>query len=338
MTTCVRWVAARPPRRPRPDSPPRQSPAPPPARPPPRPAQHETRLHWWADRVISYERKYHGRWTFDRVLGAHEIASVVFSFGNLVENVRCGLRCRRLHRRALSGAGKAASERDRWRMWLWRPSWYATLVAWHLSMWYHLKPRNRDASEMLDVTVAGSIPTMGFLFALAVTTDLGTPWLLRCIQGVLAAQVAHAASMFVWYDNARQLAWAVLVQVVQFPLWVRWVRSPEGRGHPARWRVFVFVGLMNVCFLFEAFDFGPIWRLFDAHAIWHLCTIPVVHFWYDFIEGDLVHMERKLNGKAGEDAAGPPAAPASRGEAGSGDEEAARPRRRGFLGGPRAGA
>jgi hypothetical protein len=36
----------------------------------------------------------------------------------------------------------------------------------------------------------------------------------------------------------------------------------------------------------ELFDFPPWRRVVDAHALWHLSTVPIAFFWYDFIIQD----------------------------------------------------
>lgn len=37
---------------------------------------------------------------------------------------------------------------------------------------------------------------------------------------------------------------------------------------------------------FELHDFPPWARVIDAHALWHLCTAPILSFWYDFLVED----------------------------------------------------
>lgn len=81
--------------------------------------QHEVKAQWALDGDTK-ERKFFGRWAFKRVWGIHEIASVVFSVGNLIENVRGGFKCRKLHKRAIATGGDSVTDRDLWRMWLWR--------------------------------------------------------------------------------------------------------------------------------------------------------------------------------------------------------------------------
>lgn len=36
----------------------------------------------------------------------------------------------------------------------------------------------------------------------------------------------------------------------------------------------------------EVFDFPPWWRVIDAHSLWHLATVPIILFWYNFLLAD----------------------------------------------------
>jgi len=54
-----------------------------------------------------------------------------------------------------------------------------------------------------------------------------------------------------------------------------------------------FVGKAAILVLFttaatglELFDFPPLARTIDAHALWHLCTVPIAVYWYRFLVED----------------------------------------------------
>ena len=42
---------------------------------------------------------------------------------------------------------------------------------------------------------------------------------------------------------------------------------------------------------FELLDFAPIFRLLDAHAMWHLSTIPLGMAWWHFLCSDAIELE-----------------------------------------------
>lgn len=52
--------------------------------------------------------------------------------------------------------------------------------------------------------------------------------------------------------------------------------------------------LMHVALLLEIFDFPPLFFVLDAHACWHLSTIPMPFLWYNFLIQES-HFLRKLS-------------------------------------------
>ena len=86
------------------------------------------------------------------------------------------------------------------------------------------------------------------------------------------------------------------VQVPSLLLWLRWAvwRKDLSEHHPGRWTVLRFTALMQACFLFEVYDFAPRWNLLDAHATWHLATVPVVQIFWMAVEQDIVQLGKEL--------------------------------------------
>lgn len=48
----------------------------------------------------------------------------------------------------------------------------------------------------------------------------------------------------------------------------------------------VAVALTTAATALELIDFAPLGRVFDAHALWHLATVPLAVMWYDFLLTD----------------------------------------------------
>jgi post-GPI attachment to proteins factor 3 len=48
----------------------------------------------------------------------------------------------------------------------------------------------------------------------------------------------------------------------------------------------VLVALTTAATSFELYDFPPWARIIDAHALWHLSTVPIAIGWYDFLVED----------------------------------------------------
>jgi hypothetical protein len=58
----------------------------------------------------------------------------------------------------------------------------------------------------------------------------------------------------------------------------------------------VLVALTTAAMSLELLDFPPLARALDAHALWHLATIPLGLAWWDFMIRDVGVVER---GEAG---------------------------------------
>lgn len=48
----------------------------------------------------------------------------------------------------------------------------------------------------------------------------------------------------------------------------------------------LFVLLTTAATALEVLDFPPWYRTIDAHSLWHLATVPIAAFWYDFLIED----------------------------------------------------
>ncbi len=48
----------------------------------------------------------------------------------------------------------------------------------------------------------------------------------------------------------------------------------------------IFALLTTAATALELFDFPPWGRIIDAHSLWHLATVPIAVFWYDFLVED----------------------------------------------------
>jgi len=51
-------------------------------------------------------------------------------------------------------------------------------------------------------------------------------------------------------------------------------------------KAFVFVMLTTAATALELLDFPPWLFIIDAHALWHLSTVPITKFWYEFLVED----------------------------------------------------
>jgi hypothetical protein len=172
-----------------------------------------------------------------------------------------------------------------------------------------------DITEKLDYFSAGAT----ILFALYVVTirifHLYSPpkppfspssypnaarWLNAWTIVCLFAYVGHVSylSLLPRFDYSYNILANVAVGVTHnllwtvyaLPSWLSLLRRfpakpktyrPKGAGQAA-----LFVVATMAATGLEVFDFPPWHRLIDAHALWHLSTVPIAVFWYRFLVRD----------------------------------------------------
>jgi len=87
------------------------------------------------------------------------------------------------------------------------------------------------------------------------------------------------------------------VALVHNALWAGWAyrTARAARRHPpdpvaaayARpWEPVAVLSGFMVAGALELFDFPPLWRAVDAHALWHAATVVIVDRWYAFLLRD----------------------------------------------------
>lgn len=63
------------------------------------------------------------------------------------------------------------------------------------------------------------------------------------------------------------------------------IGPPSSHAKPRR-RLQLILALMTASVLLELLDFPPVLRIVDAHALWHLATVPITSMWYDWLVAD----------------------------------------------------
>ncbi|KAJ1017917.1 hypothetical protein NDA13_006528 [Ustilago tritici] len=63
------------------------------------------------------------------------------------------------------------------------------------------------------------------------------------------------------------------------------IGSP-GSHTKQRRRLQLLLALMSGSVLLELLDFPPVLRILDAHALWHLATVPITQMWYEWLVND----------------------------------------------------
>ena len=225
--------------------------------------------------------KYYGKWPFQRVLGIQELLSVIFSAANLAAHAHNLYKLLLAWRADQQLSMSAQSRGPVWGLWI----SYAigSINAWWWSAVFHT--RDTYATERLDYLAADVSIVIGLYVSLVrvfgVTSLLSR---LLCAAALTTATAMHFGYMlFVKFDYGFNVKLCILVGVVQQLLWCTWALYIR---HPSRKQLITFVVLINAALSFEILDFPPFGGLLDAHALWHLCTVPLVYMWYDFVFAD----------------------------------------------------
>lgn len=227
--------------------------------------------------------QYHGKWPFRRVLGIEELISVLASVGNAIP-----------HLVALWSATSRATYAP-----LGHPQRESLLVyslagvnAWVWSAALHWK--ETKVTERLDYHSA-SLLILATAW-LAVCRTLG----IRSSSGTgLAVASCLACTWLVWiwymnfvlFDYGLNMLISVAIASVCNVLWLVWAGRQGccSERHPWAWQAPLAVILLSGLAMLELFDFPPVFfELLDAHALWHISTVPLCFLWYSFLRYDAI--------------------------------------------------
>lgn len=226
--------------------------------------------------------QYYGKWPFYRCFGIQEPASVLFSIGN-------GL----VHAYYFRQIQKQV------------PSSYFfkgfmllyTIIgmnAWLWSTIFH--SRDTKFTELMDYFSAGLLVLYSLYYAILRVYRLTQGLIIQAL-GVLfiCLFVAHVGYLIiVTFDYVYNMYANVIVGGCQIAVWVGWFlvqtaqQTPAARSHYAHLAVISGIGV-SLAMCLELFDFPPLFRVFDAHSLWHLSTIPLSIVWYKFLMQDTKH-------------------------------------------------
>jgi hypothetical protein len=239
-----------------------------------------------------------------------EPASVLFSLLNLAAHAHCLARFWRLRLRlrgtaaaagpaaakaALavdgtsssgSGSSLAAAGAEAYPYaWLWAGYMLLSMNAWLWSAVFH--SRDTRLTERLDYFSAALLIFFNLFLSLVRTLRLQSAHALAAAAAPLAFFLAsHFRFMlYVLFDYGYHVKVCIAAGAAQSLLWVGWAAAT---APPARRQLYTFVLLVNACMLLEVLDFPPLLHAsLDAHALWHLATVPLVYFFYRFIISDI---------------------------------------------------
>lgn len=197
--------------------------------------------------------------------------------------------------------------KDYYRVWS-----LVNMNAWIWSSVFHT--RDTPFTEKMDYFSAGFailyslFYTVLRLFHLYSRSPYLIPWLLLC----LTLYISHISylSLSPRFDYSYNILANLIIGLIHNALWVIFAipNSPLHRpistitpnshldekfnSPPRRYKAshaskaLLFTLLTTLATSLELLDFPPLYRILDAHALWHLSTVPIVAFWYGFLIED----------------------------------------------------
>ncbi|XP_030034600.1 post-GPI attachment to proteins factor 3 [Manduca sexta] len=225
-----------------------------------------------------YVPKFHGKWPFTRMLGMQEPASAIASMLNLATNAYM--------------YGRIRSEftvRKVPIVLFWHGFALVCMNAWMWSTIFHT--RDTDFTEFMDYACALSM-VMGLFIAVIVRLFHNRrKFAALLLVSPLLFFVTHAQRLYsgrIDYDHNMKVN--ILFGVVGSIIWLCWSFFHYLAGRRYMWRMIAFTLLSGAALSLEVLDFPPNYN-FDAHALWHLATVPLPLLFYQFVIDDLRWMQ-----------------------------------------------
>lgn len=243
--------------------------------------------------------QFYGKWPHLRILGMQEPLSVIFSLFNLVVQLEA----------MANTFGRDVPDTYPLKGVYLRHTQIAS-VAWLASAVFHA--RDLPWTERWDYFSAAAVLLSGFFLSIARIFRLapGTRVFRNLFTTFAVAWLLHVLylSILPRFDYGYNMTACLFVGVAHNLLWLAYAVAPraliasnkDGRPHgdEPEGRVLPSTGpvqkrqlVLLVIFMFaapslELFDFPPVWRALDAHALWHLATVPLTSVWYKWLAND----------------------------------------------------
>ncbi|XP_053965720.1 post-GPI attachment to proteins factor 3 [Anastrepha ludens] len=217
--------------------------------------------------------QFYGKWPFVRFLGMQEPASVLFSVCNLVVHIRM-LRRFRTEVRPDSPCFK-----------LWHIFAFVCINGWIWSIVFHT--RDFPVTELMDYAFAYSIILVS-LYCMVMRMIYRQSLILRGLISLifLSFFVNYFAYLSLGkFSYSLNMTTNIVTGALSALGWFIWCYL-ERQRRPHYRKIIRFYVLFGMSMSLELLDFPPILWLLDAHALWHLTTVPVISLFYDFVIDD----------------------------------------------------
>ncbi|XP_023655831.2 post-GPI attachment to proteins factor 3 isoform X1 [Paramormyrops kingsleyae] len=221
--------------------------------------------------------QFHGKWPFVRFLCFEEPASALAS---LLNGLACLLMLLR-YRRAVPRQSPMYHTINAFSL--------VSLNAWFWSTVFHT--RDTYLTEKMDYFCASAVILYSIYLCCVRTLGLRRPG-VSSIVGVLLILVftSHVSYLtFVSFDYGYNMAANATIGMINLLWWLCWCWQNR-HTLPYWWKCGLVVLLLHGLALLELLDFPPLLWVLDAHAVWHLSTVPVHFLFYSFLIDDSLHL------------------------------------------------
>uniref|UniRef100_A0A8C3SYY5 Post-GPI attachment to proteins factor 3 n=1 Tax=Chelydra serpentina TaxID=8475 RepID=A0A8C3SYY5_CHESE len=221
--------------------------------------------------------QFHGKWPFSRFLFFQEPASAFASFLNGLANFVMLTRYK-------ASVPPSSPMYHTCIAFAW-----VSLNAWFWSTVFHT--RDTDVTEKMDYFCASTVILHSIYLCCVRTLGLKRPAFANAFGAflilVLACHVSYLT--LVRFDYGYNMAANVAIGLLNLFWWLGWCVRNQQRL-PYVWKCVVVVLLLQGLALLELLDFPPLFWIFDAHAIWHISTVPVHVLFYSFLRDDSLYL------------------------------------------------
>ncbi|WVF71027.1 hypothetical protein IAT40_005824 [Kwoniella sp. CBS 6097] len=266
----------------------------------------------------SKHHQFYGKWAFYRFGPFQEPFSILMSIGNLYVNLK-----------GLEQVKRRIRKENRMAPWLKGLGW-VQVNTWIWSAVFHA--RDKPWTERLDYFSATITIAYTLLYTFIRIFHLQTP--LPHSSSRLLLPVAAAVSFLVLghftyllsfplgqFPYGYHTKFNLVLAGVHNVLWILWSLSfkypyptiklggrtigfpkPYPPNHPLTTKPrpkeaatpLILVLLTTGAMAFELLDFAPVFRVIDAHSLWHAATIPLTIAWWHFMVEDSIALEGSL--------------------------------------------
>ncbi|XP_045515452.1 post-GPI attachment to proteins factor 3 [Pieris brassicae] len=222
--------------------------------------------------------KFHGKWPFRKIMGVQEPASTFASFLNLA-----------VHASMYQEIIKQFPIKTTPIVLFWHAFAIVCMNAWMWSTIFHTK--DNYFTEFMDYACALSMVIM--LFVAAVLRVFHKRRKLSAVA-LLATVVYFVEHVRYLYTGRIDYDYNMLVNicfgVAGSVIWLLWAGIQYISGRRECWRLVAFTLSSGAALTLELLDFPPLYG-WDAHALWHLATVPLPVLFYRFVIDDLNYLK-----------------------------------------------